>query len=292
MAEEVAVPAAEDLPNADPEADAEAAALATADANGNKTVPLSALIGVKRANKELEKRIKALEPVAARVTDVEGRLERASPIIEAVINNPKLRAAAMAKTRPSGEYTEQPEDDPDAKEWATENDLWTQDADGKSVLDIARAQRQLAIADRRMRRQNEATNRPLAEMVMGSRVDANIQEMYSAKDDDGVPYATQESLNEAISMLGVDGRRLLADPRVKDLILTNAAGIDHRKGRTPKAQEEPLYLETAGGRGRRQAGLDPDERKFLDKTGMDEKHYRATVEKMANAKPGKGIRLE
>ena len=287
MAEEVVVQPEEEVkPD---EAEAEAALIAITDEKGNKMVPLSALIGVKREAKALGKKLKELEPIAARVTDVEGRLERASPIIEAVINNPKLRAAAMAKTRPSGEYTEQPDDDPDAREWAEVNELWTQDADGKSVLDVARAQRQLAIADRRAKRQSDETNRPLAAVVMNQRAEANMREALAMSDDDGVPMATAESIQETAKMLPA---HLLANPDVVQLVINNAIGLDRRKGRTPKAPDEPLYLESSGGRGRRLDALTEEDHKFLKKSGMDEKHYRSTIDKMNNARPGKGIRLE
>ena len=51
------------------------------------TVPLGTLVGLRKSNREGAKRIKELEPQAARVKEVDERLAQASPIIDAVLNN-------------------------------------------------------------------------------------------------------------------------------------------------------------------------------------------------------------
>src|SRR3954471_9071732 len=73
----------------------ELASLAVDDGKGGKMVPLSALIGSKKTQRELQKRVKELEPLAADAQRVGQQLEQAQPILNGIVSNPRLRAEAL-----------------------------------------------------------------------------------------------------------------------------------------------------------------------------------------------------
>lgn len=287
MPEEEVIPPAGTETATDPD-ETEATALSV-EMGGNRMVPLSALIAAKKDGKAARDRVKELEPIAASATEIGSKLNDAQPIINAILNNPKLRAEAMrisqGGTRTTADASDQPsaDDDPDAAEFAELNNFYL--ADGMT-LDVARGKRGLALLDRRSGRQTDERIRPLAGVTLGARANENIRAALSATDTEGNPWATRESIEEVVKQLP---RELLADPQVADLILNNAIGIDRRKGRTPKAPDEPLFLERQGGGGRqRETALTPFERRHLETSGISEKDYRASAAKLAT---GRSIEL-
>jgi hypothetical protein len=264
MSEELTGPA-----EPDPD-EAETSALAVADAAGNKMVPLSALMAVKRENKTLKGRVGELEPVAARVTETNDRLDAASPYINAIANNPKLKAEALranGHTRASGEDTAQPDDDPDAEEWAEIHNLYLPDG---VTLDVARAKRSMAVYDRRNGRTVTEAIRPLAGVTLNQRAESNLREVLNMEDANGTPLVTRDSLQEVAAQLP---QHLLADDNVKTLVLRLARGIDAEKGRTPKAQDEPLFMESSRRSGPREVVIDSDTKARLSRLGLSEKDY-------------------
>lgn len=255
----------------------ELASLAVDDGKGGKMVPLSALIGSKKTQRELQKRIKELEPVAARATEIEANLGRAQPIINAILNNPKLQAEATriaGGTRATAETVEQP-DDPDLVWYAEEHGFFLSDG---VTPDAARAGRIMARMDARNGKQTDERIRPLAGITLSAKADENIRAAMAATDEDGNPWATRESIEEVVKQLP---RNLLADANVSNLILTNAIGVDRMKKRTPKAPDEPVFLERHNGGGRqRESVLGSDERAFLKASGITEEQYRKTSSKL------------
>ena len=124
----------------------------------------AALIAAKRENRALAKKLKDVEPIAARAAELDDRLNRAQPIIDALVSNPKLRAEALRiaqGTRPSADSTEQPtgDEDPDAAGYAEDMGFYL--ADGVTP-DAARARRVLNRLDSRHGRQTDERIRPLA----------------------------------------------------------------------------------------------------------------------------------
>lgn len=263
----------------------EADIVVTEDEKGEKRVSLAALKEERTQRQKLAARVKELEPVAARVTDIDARLNAAAPILEAIQADPTLQAAVnryASGTRQSAETTEQPEDDPDAELMAEVWKLYTTDGQ----LDIARARRALSITDKRSAKQTDDRMRPLAGTVLSAKAESNLARALAATDADGVPLASRESLMEVVADMPP---ALMANERVVDLLLDNAIGKDRRKGRTPKAPDEPLYLDTAGGPGRRESVLTADERAFITKHGISEKDYRqssSNLEKNINGRGG------
>lgn len=255
------------------------------DDKGNKTVSLSTMLRYKKEAKAHAKRIKELEPVASRVTDLEGKLEGASPIINAILTNPRLKAEALRianGTRTTSEHTDQPENDPDAEAYAEDAGFYL--ADGTTV-DTARARRVLDRLDARHGRQTDAKIRPLAGVTLGQKAEANLARAMAETDESGVPIATQESIREVAGLMGTDGAHLLANPQVIDMILNQAAGLDRRKGRTPKAPDEPLFLASAGsGRRSKEPTVSAEEREQATRLGLDPKYLENAAKKLATGK--------
>jgi hypothetical protein len=264
---------------ADPEVDAEAGAQAIDDGKGNKLVPLSALVSAKKALKAATKAVKDLEPMAARSREVDERLNRAQPIIDAIITNPKLRAEALRiaqGTRTTADNVDVPTTDDDPDGAAIAEDLGFYLSDGQTP-DIARARRVLGRLDARHGKQTDDRIRPLAGLTLNEKANSNIREVYNMTNAEGVPVATRESIQEVTKMLPP---QLLANPDVTDLVVTLAVGMDHRKGRSPKPVEEPLYLERNGGGRTRDAAISPEEKRTLERLGLTEKDYTASSKRL------------
>jgi hypothetical protein len=279
---------------ADPELDAEAAAVAVDDGKGNKMVPLGSLISAKKEARSLKKRISELEPVAKRVTDVDARLDKAQPIIDAIITNPKLRAEALrmanSATRPSGDMTEQPtpDEDPDAAAFAEIQGYYLND---NVTPDLARSRRALDILDRRNRRSAEDVVRPFAGLALNERANRTLREAAAQTDSQGVPLATAESIREIAQQIP---EHLLANPQVVDLVVNSAIGLDRRHGRSPKPPEEPMFLERQGGGFRQtEPTVSPEEKRALEKFGISEKDYATASRRVETAvATRRGIALE
>jgi hypothetical protein len=274
-----------DTPNPEDAAlETEVSATALDDGKGNKMVPVAAVIQRERELRAANKRIKELEPVAASATDLNDRLSKAQPLIDALVTSPKLRAEALRianGTRTSADTTDQPsaDDDPDAAWYAEEQGYYLSDG---QTPDTARARRILTRLDQRHGRQTDDRLRPLAGVTLSQQGNANLAKIVAMTDDHGVPLATVESIREVAAQLPAN---LLADERVVDLVLNNAIGIDRRKNRTPQQVDEPLYLETAGGgRGRRQEpGLTSDVKASLVRLGISEKDYNESSKRLEEA---------
>lgn len=235
----------------------------------------AALIAAKKELRDANRRVKALEPEAARAKELDGQLQKALPVIDAVVNNPKLRAEALRiaqGTRTSDGRTDQPtaDEDPDAADVAEELGFFQ--ADG-TTPDIARARRVLNRIDQRTARNTERMVQPLARNVLGSHAESNVARALQMTDNDGAPLASRESILETVKMLGGANSPMLANPAVVDLLINNAIGLDRRMGRTPKAPDEPLFLERQGGGRRSQPTLDASERAFIQRAGLTEKEY-------------------
>lgn len=267
-----------------------AATTTTADGKKMVSVPLDTIVGLRKGNRELSRKVKELEPLAGRVKEVDERLEQASPIINAVLNNPTLRAQAIKAsqgTRQTAEHVEQPNDDPDAAALAEEYGFYL--ADGVTP-DVARGQRVLARIAGTARRIAEDTMRPLAGMTLSQQAEQNINRALAMVDDEGVPLATAESIREVQKLLPA---HLLSNPQVVDMVINQAIGLDRRMRRTPKAVDEPLYLASAGGRMRQAPAITAEERARIARLGISEKDYLASAQKLDTAVASRrGIVLE
>jgi hypothetical protein len=249
----------------------------------------SALIAAKKGEKAAKKRISELEPIAARATEINNQLAQVQPVIQAVMTNPKLRAEALRMaggTHASASTTEQPlpDDDPDASAIAEELNMYL--ADGVTP-DVARGRRVLSRLDARTGRVADERIRPLAGVTLDARAQANLSKAMAETDDDGTPMATEESIREVAAQLPA---QLLADPKVVDLVLNSAIGIDRRKHRTPKATPEPLYFASAGTRRQAAPALSSDDKRAFAAAGLTEDDIKRTMSKLEKA-GGKAVVL-
>lgn len=281
MSEDLNAPPLDGDPPLTPDDDAtevDASEIVTDD-KGNKTVSLSTMLRYKKEAKALARQVKDLKPVADRAMDIETRLGHAQPIIDAIVSNPKLRAEALRisqGTRASDDRTDQPSADEDPDGAGIAEDLGFYLADGQTP-DIARARRVLSRLDTRHGRQTDDRIRPLAGLTLTEKANANLRDAAAMTDDEGTPLATPESIREVASQLPP---HLLANPQVLDLVLNSAIGIDHRKKRTPKAAEEPVFLERQGGGRGREPSISAEEKKQLDRLGLTEKDYAASTKRL------------
>jgi hypothetical protein len=251
----------------------------------------AALIATKRELRAANRRMKELEPVAADHATLKKQLDAVQPIINAVVTDPKLRAEAfrIAQGKPTSERVDQPteQDDPEAAEIATE--LGFVLADG-STPDLVKARRLLGVMDKRNARNTDERIKPFAGLALNQRAEANLRAAAAMTDDDGVPLATEQSIKEVASKLPA---HLLSSPDVVDLVLNSAIGLDRRNKRTPKAPDEPLYLDRAGsGGGRRESAVDPELAAMFERQGIDPKRGAAAVKRLEDGAVGrKGIAL-
>lgn len=264
--------------------------VAVDDGKGGKSVDLAVYLHSKKEAKALALRVKELEPIAARSQEIDARLVAAQPIIDAIVTNPKLRAEALRMaqgTRVSSEYTQQPEDDEDAKATAEEFGFYMNDG---HTPDAARGRRVLDRMDKRTQQRVDAGIRPLAGATLSAKAEHNFRQAMSETDAHGVPLATPESIREVWGSLPP---HLLADPSVVRLVVNNAIGEDRRNGRTPREQDEPLYMASAGsGRGNRENVISADEKEFLSRYGISEKDYAASNKRLEDGvNSRKGIQL-
>lgn len=259
--------------------------------DGKKTVevPLDTIIGLRRGNRELKGKLKESEAIAARTADVEGRLAQAQPIIGAILNNPRLRAEALkiaGGTHATPATSEQPDD---AEAMATAEDMGWYQGDGVTP-DAARAQRYLTRLDARMGRVTQEAVRPLAGLTLSRQAHDNVQRAINMVDAEGTPYATREGIEAAAKQLPP---HLLANEQVAQILLRVAIGEDRLAGRTPKAQDEPMFMDSQSGRGQRAPAISQGERNVLKRYGIDEKTYAESSRKLENAVASRrGVDLE
>lgn len=274
-------------PDADDLAIAEEVAALSTDTTATDGKPHSKLVaGVIAREKQIRaqnKRIKELETVAARVTDVDGRLNQAQPIIDAILNNPKLRAEAMRiasgeGTRTSTANTEQPEHDQEATEHAEDYGMYLSDG---TTPDTARARRALNRIAGITGRQTDERMRPLAGGFLGEKADQHLREALREVDEDGVPLASEQSIREVWKTLPP---HLLANPDVVTIAVNNAIGLDRRNRRTPKAPVEPLYVEGQTTRRTPKSTVSAEDRAWAERNGLKPEDLERAAEKLATGK--------
>lgn len=233
-----------------------------------------ALIATKRELRSLNRRVKELDATAQEATTLKERLAAAQPYIDALVGDANLRAQALRRVK--GGPVE-PQDDAEAKDYAELHGLYLNDG---ATPNVQKARQLLDWHDARDKKRTESIVGPLAGLVAGSKAEQNIVKAIGQTDESGVPYASAESIRDVAAQLPP---HLLADERVIDLVLNNAIGLDRRKGRTPKAVDEPLYLDTPHGRGKREAAVDPTMKAMLDRLGLTEAEFTESGTKLEQA---------
>lgn len=254
-------------PELEPDDAAELASLVVDDGKGGKMVPLAKMLEYKRQAKEFGKRVKELEPTAAEAAAIRERLDAAQPLISALVADPRLRAEALRITQ-GRTVAPAPQDDQEAKDYAEDMGIYL--ADGVTP-DAVKGRRILDRENARLTRLTERVMGPMAGLVLNDKAGANIREAKAMMGTDGAPLASAESIDEVVAMMGREGAQLLADPRVVEILVNNAIGVDRRKGRTPKPIDEPLYLDSPHGRRRASEPVyDSATKASLERLGLTE----------------------
>jgi hypothetical protein len=247
-----------------------------------KMAPVGDVIRFRKEARELKKQNAELNAKIEWAKTVEQRLNEVTPTLDLIRQHPQIVEQVQQGTRASNTNTPQPQDDREAQEWAEENGLIT----AAGELDIARARRQLDRLDARAAKMAEQAVGPIRQ---NNAQQVSAQHRTQAKGvtlQDGTKFATDESIDQAFSMLPAE---LTADPKVAAIIPLIAAGLDRAKGKTLRAasrdESEPLLTESVGRRG--PAAISPDLQRILQRTGVTEKEFRET-----NYVPGRPMRLE
>lgn len=248
--------------------DAVLAATATTDGTGRKMIamPLDTVIGLRKGAKEARGRAKELESTAAESAAIRKQLDEAAPYINAILTNAQLRAQALAIASGRPAPSVGPTVDQDAIEHA--QDMGWYQPDGFTP-DSERARRVLNRYDSRSKRTTEDAIRPYAGMTMQAKAQANLGQAFALTDDNDTPLASQESIREVANKIGVE---LMGsdNPEMLNMVIDQAIGLDRRKGRTPKAREEPLFMDRSG-RARNQApAIDPEQKRRNERLGISD----------------------
>lgn len=266
----------------DPE-DAEISALAVDDGKGGKMVPLSALLGAKREARTAGKRVKELEPVAASATELNKRLADAEPYLNTMMTDARIRAEVIARAEgrpvPKADAVDQ-----EALDEAIDQGWYQAD---QVTPDVAKARRVLDRHAGIAKRATDEAMRPLGAMTVNAQAERHYAQVLGMRDDNDVPYASEESIREVAQMLGPE---LMANPKVVNTVITQAIGVDRMKGRTPKAPDEPLFL-ASNARGPRQPLVSDDERRIGKRVGLDDKELEHVTNELARS-GGRGMRME
>ena len=276
-------------PNLSPAEDegADDSVVETVTVGERKMVPLAEVIKYRKAAKAAEKRLAEQQ---TQIDTVSQQLDAVAPYVEK-LREPGVMAKLNEATAPS-RTAEHDTEDTEAIQHAQDYGL----IDAKGELDIARARRQLNALEKMAERKAEA----IAQRIMGPLARNSAEQKAlslreqakraTTKDGQG-PLATEESVDLAYKLLPPE---LIAAEGVAPIANILAAGLDVYYGRRPGATREyaePIYTET--GRSRGPSPLSSDEKRIIEKVGLDEKTFRTAGANMERAAATRrGVALE
>lgn len=244
---------------------------------GQRVVP----VGVVKA---LREELRQLKPLAEQAQQLDAYVRDVRPYVEFLKANPNL---LQPQTQPQPAA---PQTDPALVELARTLELYDPAtgqpdvARAAKIRDLTRAEAQ-AIADQRIA--------PLQEGTHEQRAAANLQAILATKDADGRPleqqYVVQAVQTITSSLPSAEAKRILADPKVAQLLRLTALGMQasaKKSGPVPPT-EPPLHVESPGGGGG--VVLSEDSRRLAKLAGIPEKDY---AERAKRFQPGRSNVLE
>lgn len=264
---EAPAPVAEAAP--DPETPADAVEL-----NGEKLVPLSALLAERRE-------AKALAEKAAKVDALEQWQRENEPALRFLQNNRDLliqrQAPAPAPAAPAV--------DPDAHEAALLMDFYKPDG----TPDIDKGARWLALQDRRSGRLADERVQPLVQRTQVEQGNMNFHMARNIKDASGAS-PSEESLRAVWSAMPPE---LVANQQVAGMLATLALGMDQMKNpRRPVVAPQPTappFSEPSGGNPRTRPALSAFEERIAADRGVSATKWQ---ENTRGYQPGRAATLE
>ncbi len=244
----------EDGPAAPPEAPAAPAAPPepqAVDVGGQQMVPLSALLAERTEKKTLKERTGQLEQF----------YNQAKPYVDFINSNPHL----LRQPQQQAPAPPPPTADPDVVEYAEIMSLYKPDGSG---LDLEKAAKALAIAEKRTDRKAQATLQPYVEQTAQERSARNYQNALATTMPNGAK-ADQVALTHMWRALPA---HLTADPQVATILQLAAIGasVSGQRPVVAPPPNAPLVSEPSGGQPRPNARLTELEKRVAASREMSE----------------------
>lgn len=262
-------PVAADAPPAPSDPD-EAEAV---DLPAGKHVPLSALKTVREENKSLREKAQQAETLAAQLAHLQGQLQSYQQVTQ-----------QLQQTRPA---TPQPQaQDETALKWARSLDLYTQDANGQAVPDVAKAQALLGIIEQVAEQKAAKYVTPIAEHTARAASAQNYRWALAQKDQNGrqVPKAV---IDEMWSKMPLEHT---AQPEIaRTLWLTGLGMTVANQAQQPAIPPPPAVTESVGGNPRTRPVMSELEQKIAADRGIKPETW---TEHTKGFKPGHTTVLE
>lgn len=229
--------------------------------------------------------LRELKPLAQKAHQLEQQVNEFRPYVEFLRNNQQLLQPQQASAALS------PQDDPALVDYARTLDLYTQD--GKPDTSRAAKLREMTRTEAQAIAQQAIA--PVQEATHEQRAAQNLQWIVGQKDADGrqleEQYIAQTVGAIYQGMAPADAKRVLADPKVAQLIAYTALGLQAAAkpvGQRPQAPTQPpLHVETAGGG--HEVALSDSSKRFAKMTGRTEKDWQESAKRF---KPNQSNPLE
>lgn len=254
---------------------------------GQKMVPIGEMLKYRKEAKSVRRDMEALKPQIEQAQRTAQQLAEVQPLLDQVRSMPAAAREALAAGRmPSPEGTRHNTEDVEAKELA--EDLGLIATDGQ--LDISRARKRLDKDTVRFQRMMEQAVAPLRTSTATQAAAGLTMQAKAIRDADGVPLASEASIDEAYKMLPPE---LAAQPNVAMVAIGTAMLIDRMKGRKVTAPIEHTamhFSEPSAGR-RGGSGITAEERELAKKVGLSDADLTAT-NNLLRSSTGRGIKME
>lgn len=176
-----------------------------------------------------------------RAQELEQRYQQVQPLVDAIAADPtllQLVTQRLSGGQPAAPQGPSPQEVQQLTEFAQYLGLY----DARGNPDLAAAQRVAAIIDARAQAAAQQATAPVQQTVVAGQAATVKQALIQAAAQQGISAETIEQV------AGLLPPHLLVEPGVPQLVLMVAAGKERFDGTARPPAEEPLYVETAGGR--------------------------------------------
>lgn len=245
-------------------------------------IPAGVVRSERAARRQAEKQAK---DTAQQLDTLKQQFGQVAPLLQALQSRPDI-VQALQSGRPVQQAEPKPEDDPDLIAYAEAHGLYN--AQGQP--DASRAQKALAIEEKRFRAAVQQEVQPLRQTTAQTQAQAIRQQMFAQKDDKGKPYADPKMIEQLTANLPPE---VLTQPGVAQWVLITARGMNPGYSQAQPEPAEPLFTEAPGGR--RIGGprvLSAVEKYAAQSIGVDEKTWSKLVDQAATAQGRGTIPLE
>ena len=219
---------------------------------GGKYVPLPALKAVRGENKELRAKVADRDALAQQLAQLQGQVAGYRDVQQQLQRPPGAPAGPVAP-------------DPQVVAFARSLDLYTQDASGQAVPDVAKATQILGVMQQVATAAAGQLVRPIAESTARDRSTVNYHWALSVKDPNGKTIP-KELVDEVWKSMPLEAT---ANPEIAKTLVFAAAGMDRmRQGPTIAAPPPPVVTEPVGGVPRSRAVMSSLETKVAAERGV------------------------